>query len=78
MIGFSGTDPELRLLLETSREYLKYQAHPDYIFLSDGLSSIEERRLREDFGLEVIPYHPSDPSHSEVLEFVNFLASKAP
>jgi hypothetical protein len=53
MLGFSFADPELRLLLEEHRESLKNRAHPDYIFLArDAISSVEARRLREDFGVQ--------------------------
>jgi hypothetical protein len=74
MLGFSFSDPELRLLLEEHRESLKSRAHPDYIFLPrDSVRSLETRRLREDFGVQVIPYEPT-PGHPEVLEFINYLA----
>lgn len=76
MLGFSFADPELRLLLEELRESLKHQTHPDYIFLpSTNIGAVETRRLREDFGVQVIPYSPS-AGHPEVLELVEFLISE--
>ncbi|HEU4556413.1 MAG TPA: SIR2 family protein [Longimicrobium sp.] len=78
MLGFSFTDPEIRLLLETHREALKHQASPDYIFLSaDSAGPVERQRLREDYGVQVIPYEPS-ADHGEVLEFIEYLARHVP
>jgi hypothetical protein len=78
MVGFSFTDPEIRLLLETHREALKHQAHPDYIFLpADSVGPVETHRLHEDYGVQVIPYEPS-ADHREVLEFVEYLAAEVP
>jgi hypothetical protein len=76
MLGFSFTDPELRLLLEELRESLKHQGHPDYLFFPiTTAGDVEIRRLREDFGIHVIPYTPS-PGHPEVLELVEFLINQ--
>lgn len=76
MLGFSFADRELMLLLESLRESLKHQSHPDYIFIpKDSAGSVEMRRLREDFGVHAIPYEPS-PGHPEVLEFIIFLVSQ--
>jgi hypothetical protein len=73
MLGFSFADPELRLLLEEHRESLKNRAHPDYIFLArDAIGGLEARRLREDFGVQLIPYDASS-GHPELLEFLKFL-----
>ncbi len=73
MLGFSFADVELKLLLEELRESLKHRSHPDYIYLpGTSVGSVETRRLREDFGVEVIPYDAT-PGHPEVLEFINFL-----
>ncbi len=78
MLGFSGDDPELRLLLEEMREALMHRSEPDYIFLpANALNTLEERRWREDFGLRIIPYEPT-PGHPEVLEFVNYLTGFVP
>jgi hypothetical protein len=76
-IGFSFSDPELRLLLEQHRESLKHRSSPDFILLAaDACSDVEKRRLREDFGLQVLPYEPS-PGHPEVHAFVSYLADLA-
>lgn len=74
MLGFSGDDPELMRLLEQHSEALKYQASPDYAFMPADGGSVAARRLREDFGVQVIGYVPS-PGHPELVEFLEFLAS---
>ena len=75
-LGFSFGDPELRLLLENHRESLKDRGHPDFIFLSsERCSEVERRRLRQDFGVECIPYTPSK-GHPEVLEFLKYLVDQ--
>lgn len=75
MIGFSVDDPELRLLLEAQRDALKYLSSPDYAFLSMSNSSVTARRLREDFGVQVVPYE-SSPGHPEVPAFLKYLADQ--
>lgn len=78
MLGFSFSDRELTLMLETLRVALKSQSSPDYIFLpEDAAGEVESRRFREDFGVEVIPFKPTK-GYPEVLELVNFLISKVP
>ena len=76
MLGFSLDDPELRLLLETHRESLKYRSSPDFLFLPEsGANDIQRGRLREDFGVQVISYEPSN-GHSEVPELINRLVGE--
>ena len=78
MLGFSFKDRELTLLLESLRDSLKHRSSPDYVFLSaDEVGSVEARRMREDFGIQVIRYDP-DPGHPEVLQFVRALAAEVP
>ena len=76
MLGFSFADRELTLMLETLRYALKNQSSPDYIFLpEDAAGEVETRRLREDFGVEVLPFK-STKSHAEVLQLLEFLIDK--
>ncbi len=76
MVGFSFSDRELTLMLETLRVSLKSQSSPDYIFLpEDAAGEVESRRFREDFGVEVIPFKPTK-GYPEVLQLINFLTSK--
>jgi hypothetical protein len=76
MVGFSFTDPELRVLLEFLRDSLKGQNQPDFIFLpEEAMGALEKRRMRDDFGVEVITYEPT-PGHPELLEFIDFLATQ--
>jgi hypothetical protein len=78
MLGFSASDREIMLLLESIRESLKRQTSPDYIFLSENSAGkVQRRRLREDFGIEVIPYSAS-PDHRELKELVDYLSTFAP
>ena len=77
MLGFSFGDPELRLLLESHRDALKHASGPDYAFMPRPAGGkVQTQRLREDFGLHVIPYQPAD-GHPEVAEFLNYLATQA-
>jgi hypothetical protein len=76
MLGFSGDDPELMRLLEQTRESLKYQGSPDFAFMPLVSGSVAARRLRDDFGIRVISYSPSDPSHPELAEFLEFLVAE--
>ena len=76
MVGFSFSDRELTLMLETLRVSLKSQSSPDYIFLpEDAAGEVESRRFREDFGVEVIPFKATK-GYPEVLQLINFLISK--
>jgi hypothetical protein len=78
MVGFSFADPELTVLTESIRDSLKYRTSPDYIVLPKGeKGSVEKKRLREDFGLQVIEYEPS-PGHPELQQLLNHLASYVP
>jgi hypothetical protein len=79
MLGFSYSDPELTVITESLREYFDERSRPDYIVLPKGeKSQIEQRRLRMDFGLEVIEYEKSSDKHPELLELVEYLTTFAP
>ena len=62
---------------ENQRESLKHENSPDYAFLpqTGNKDSVYFKRLREDFGVQVIPYEPSS-GHPEVLEFISYLADQ--
>ena len=78
MLGFSFDDPELRLLMESLRDSMKYDSEPDYILLKRGeIRRVELRRWRDDFGLEAIEYDAS-PDYREVLELIEHLATFVP
>lgn len=77
MVGFSVDDPELLLLLENHRDALKYQSSPDYAFIDLPATSVKAKRLREDFGVQVIPFEATD-GYPEVGEFIEFLSSQLP
>lgn len=77
MLGFSFKDRELTLLLESLRDSLKHRSSPDYVFLpTTEVGAVEARRLREDFGIQVIKYEPTE-NHPELLQFVNALGDVA-
>ena len=75
MVGFSVDDPELLLLLENHRDALKYQSSPDFAFLDLPVASVKAKRLREDFGIQVVPFEATD-GYPEVGEFIEFLGSQ--
>lgn len=78
MLGFSASDREIMLLLESIRHALKDRSNPDFIFLPDeSTGTVERKRLREDFGIQAISYSPS-PGHPEVLEFFQELCKHVP
>jgi hypothetical protein len=77
MIGFSADDPELRLLLASHREALKDSSSTDYAFMAIDRNGVKAQRLRHDFGIQVIPYEPDDPTHPEIGEFLAELAAEA-
>jgi len=76
MMGFSFSDRELLLLLETIRESLKHRATPDFILLPErSAGQVEMFRVGDDFGDQVLPSAASE-GHPEVLEFVNYLVAQ--
>jgi hypothetical protein len=76
-LGFSFKDRELILLLESLRDSLKHRSSPDFVFMpSDQVGNVEARRLREDFGIQVIKYDPS-AGHPEIVEFLTTLIEKS-
>ena len=78
MLGFSYSDPEVAMVLQTLREGFRKRSSPDYIVLRKGMKgSVERRRLSQDFGLEVIEYEPSE-GDTELLELVDYLAQSVP
>lgn len=78
MLGFSGDDPELRLLLEEIREAFNRRGEPDYIVLRRGiLNRVERTRWREDLGIEVLEYDATD-GDPEITELLELLAQHAP
>jgi len=78
MLGFSNSDPEVAMVLQTLREGFRKRSSPDYLVLRKGLKgSVERRRLSQDFGLDIIEYEPSD-GHNELLELVNYLVQFVP
>jgi hypothetical protein len=78
MLGFSSSDAELTLITESLREYMFAKTNRDYVLLPKGEKNrIERQRLRQDFGLEVIEYEPSERA-DEMLQLVEHLAAFVP
>lgn len=78
MLGFSFSDPEISMVVQTLREGFRERSSPDYIVLRKGIKGkVERKRLSKDFGLEVIEYEPTE-GEPELLELVEYLASFAP
>lgn len=76
-LGFSVDDYELRSLLEMLRQSLKDGNAPDYALMPVDSTSVAARRLRDDFGVEVIGYEPADETHAELIDFLENLSSEA-
>ena len=78
MLGFSNSDPEIAMVLQTLREGFRKRSSPDYIVIRKGTKgSVEKERLSRDFGLEVLEYEPSK-GDTELLELVEYLAKFVP
>ena len=73
-IGFSFTDPHLDMVLSAIHTTNAGNVQQHYVLLPD-VSSFRKDALEESYGVRVIPYTPSDPSHPEVLQFVRLLST---
>lgn len=75
MVGFSFSDPDITDVIAEGAEG---SGKGDFIVLPKGKKDrIEMRRLRNNFGVQVIEYEPTD-GHPEVRELVDYLAGFAP
>lgn len=78
MLGFSFEDRELIVSLETLRVAMGHKSSPHYIYLDKKeAGTVRQSRLREDYGLDVIPYNNDSGNHEEVLELVECLIAEA-
>jgi hypothetical protein len=78
MLGFSFEDRELIASLETLRVAMGHKSSPHYIFLDEKeAGKVRQRRLRIDYGLDVITYDNASGKHEEVLELIEYLIAKA-
>lgn len=76
-IGFSLTDPDLRLLLDELRTvYEGYTGSHFALMDVSQMSGVEQRRFAKDFGVEIVAYTSSASSHPEVTYFLEELADK--
>jgi len=76
MIGFSMSDPELGLMMESVRNNVaNRQGFPDYMILPAGEKGpIEQKRLLRDFGVKVIEYEAPNGDHAELTEIITHLS----
>lgn len=73
-LGFSLTDPDLRLTLDTLHGIFGGHTSSHYALMPSGeAGSIVSRRFQKDNNITVIPYKPSSDSHPEVAEFLSML-----
>jgi hypothetical protein len=75
-IGFSLTDPDLLFSIDTLTAAFKGYTGTHYALMdATKISGVEIRRLLNDYGIQVIPYTPSDNTHPEVKIFLEKLTS---
>jgi urea transport system substrate-binding protein len=73
-IGCSLTDPDTLALLNELRTIYRGHGPTHYAFTEmANANSIRCRRFEKDYGIQIIPYEPSDKTHPEVVLFLNQL-----
>jgi hypothetical protein len=74
-VGFSLSDPDLRLILEQEQAVWGGHANIHYALMNAGeLNSLVQREWERDYGIQILPYEPSNEYHPEVGEFLKELA----
>jgi hypothetical protein len=71
-VGYSLTDPNFRLLLESQLAVFGAQAPPRYAVM-EGVGALEAQILRRTAGIEAIPYPPGE--HADVATFLGTIAA---
>jgi hypothetical protein len=75
-LGFSLSDPHIDQLLDRLNTISGQKNISHYVFLNAiGLSDFGIQKNEKRFGIKIIPYIPSTPSHPEVLDLINTLGS---
>ena len=70
-LGFSLTDPDFRLTLDSCRAAFNGHTVNHYAVVPESEASpIHQRRFEKDYGITVLTYKPSTQSHPEVAQFV--------
>lgn len=78
-LGFSLTDPDLMGLLDGVREIFGDDTPRHYALMDvTNLSTSEQEHFRDNYGIRIIGYRPSAPSHPEVTEFLKELIRRTP
>jgi hypothetical protein len=73
-VRFSLSDPDLRLIPD--REYVTWGGHANihYALMNAGeVNSILRKEWERDYGIQILPYEPSNEYHPEVGEFLKEL-----
>lgn len=76
LLGFSPSDLELTILLDTLRDSLKYDTTPDYIFLSNKTDPGKIKEFQERYKIKVIPFESSN-GEADMYSFVNSLKPRS-
>jgi hypothetical protein len=72
LLGFSPSDLELILLLDTLHDSLKYDTTPDFIFLSTKTDPTEIKEFEKKYNIRNITPESSD-GKADMLKFINLL-----
>ncbi len=74
-LGYSLNDPDLMLVLDELRATFKDYTVTHYALMNaDEVSLLRQKRFRQDYGIQILPYSPSAPDHPEVGQFLEELA----
>lgn len=78
-LGFGLTDPDLFSVLDELSVAFKGNTTPHYALMdATKLNSLKVERFRKDYNINIIPYNPSDNTHSEVPEFLQEIINRTP
>jgi len=76
-VGCSLTDPDTLALLNQLRTIYRGHGITHYAFVEMAdVNSIRCRRFQKDYGIQIIPYEPSDETHPEVIDFLSQLKER--
>jgi hypothetical protein len=77
-IGFSLTDPDLRLTLDFHRAAFGGQTVNHYALMPElAAGEVMKRRFQKDYGITFLSYTPSADSHPEIELFLKDLSARA-
>lgn len=74
-VGFSLSDPDLRLILDREQIISKGYMNPHYALMnSREMTPLVQKEWEQDYGIQLLLYEPSNEYHPEVEEFLKELA----